>query len=140
MTAIFCLTTATVLALQECDMAALPVLQSQLADETCMDRHRDMLDSLVRTGGARALPILERLLRDEKVFWNNLGMNLDGPAKLSAVRVERLVALLHHLAVLGYRDRDQLVRDVRDRFRDHPVLCAEGQSVIAAAQTVLAPE
>ncbi len=125
---------------QQCGPAALPVLQSLLADETRMDRHRDLLDCLVGAGGTSAVPVLERLLRDEKVFWNNLGMNLDEPTKLPTVRVERLAAILHHLAALGYRDPEHLVRDVSDRFRDHPVLCEHGQPVIAAARQILAPE
>ncbi len=125
---------------QACGTAALPVLQSLLADETRMERHRDLLDCLVRAGGTSAVPVLEGLLRDEKVFWNNLGMNLDEPAKLPAVRVARLAAILHHLSVLGYRDPQHLVRDVRERFRDHPVLCDHGRSVITAARAIVASE
>jgi hypothetical protein len=120
--------------------AVLPELQSRLADETCMERHCELLDCLVRADGKSAIPVLERLLRDDKIFWNNLGMNLDEPAKLPAVRVERLAAILHHLAVLGYRDPLHLVRDVHERFRDHPVLCEHGRAVIAAAQALMTPE
>lgn len=129
-----------VVALPDRATAALPALQSLLADETCMDRHRDLLDCLVRAGGKSAIPVLEGLLRDDKVFWNNLGMNLDEPAKLPAVRVARLAAILHHLAVLDYRDSRHVVRDVYERFRDHPVLCEHGRVVITAAQALLRPE
>jgi hypothetical protein len=114
-------------------------LRSLLADETQMDRHREALDRLVRAEGTAAIPTLEALLRDERTFWNNLGMNLDEPAKLPAVRVVRLATILHHLAALGYRDPEHLVRDVHERFREHPVLCAHGRPVLAAA-TLIQPE
>src|SRR5436309_15338088 len=71
---------------QECGKAAVPVLQALLADEARIAQHRDLLDCLVRAGGTAAIPVLQRMLGDEQVYWNNLGMNLDEPAKLSGVR------------------------------------------------------
>ena len=142
MTATWCLTAAVAFALavaHPCRPGAAE-LRSLLADETCMQQHRDLLDSLVRTEGRAAIPMLEALLRDDVVFWNNLGMNLDEPTKLPAVRVDRLTAVLHHLAVLGYRDPHHLVRDVRDRFRDHPVLCEHARPIAAAAEAILPSE
>lgn len=139
MTASLCLSAAVVLALADPAQRGA-TLVPLLADETRMEQHRDLLESLVRAGGMSAVPVLEGLLRDEKTFWNNLGLNLDEPAKLPTVRVERLAAILHHLAVLGYRDPHHLVRDVRDRFRDQPVLREHGQPVIAAAQALAMPE
>jgi hypothetical protein len=141
MTACLYLAATVVLALAPppCAEARAP-LQSLLADETQMERHCELLDRLVRAEGTAAIPTLEALLRDECTFWNNLGMNLDEPAKLPAVRARRLVAILHHLAALGYRDPEHLVRDVHERFRDHPVLCAHGRPVLAAAQALLQPE
>jgi hypothetical protein len=115
-------------ALQNCGPAALPVFRTLLADETRFRESPLLLDSLVKAAGKTAIPVLEDLLRDEKTYWNNLGMNLDDPDKIPAIRADRLVAILRHLAALGYRDRYQLVRDLRDQFRDHPVLNEYGRT------------
>jgi hypothetical protein len=122
--------------LERAGAAALPALRSLLADETRFGESPALLETLVKAGGDASVPILEQLLRDEKVYWNNLGMNLDDPAKVSMVRVERLVAILHRLAALGYRDRVDLVRGVRDQFADHPLL-RDVSEVIEAVNAVL---
>jgi hypothetical protein len=134
--------------LEGCGKASLPTLQSVLADETRFRESPQLLQTLAKAGGKAAIPVLENLLRDDKVYWNNLGMNLDEPQKIPAARAERLVSILRHLAGMGYRDRHHLVRDVRDRFSEHPILCNYGRSaagdggmsscpVIDAAQTIL---
>src|SRR5436305_14425905 len=102
--------------------AAVPVLQPLLSDETRRDQHPAILESLVRAAGPDAIPVLERLLRDEKTFWNNLGMNLEEPAKLPPGRADQLASILHQLAVLGYLDIHGLDRDAHDQYTDHAIL------------------
>jgi hypothetical protein len=131
-----------------CGTAALPVLRTLIADESRADRYA-FLDTLVRAGGKRSVPDLVSLLREEQVYWNNLGMNLDEECKVSQARFEFLVDLLTNLHALAYRDTDGFVRLVRDRFRDHPLLCDFGKErnggmpvgvspVVQAAEAILA--
>ena len=102
--------------------ASLEELRSRAAEEAYFSESPAILNALVKAGGTAAVPILEQLLRDDKTYWNNLGLNLDDAEKIPAVRVERTLAILHHLATLGYSDREQVVRGLRDQFADHPLL------------------
>jgi hypothetical protein len=113
--------------LAKCGKAALPVLRDLVADESRADRY-SFLATLVQAGGKDAVPELERLLADEKVYWNNLGMNLDDKHKIDRPRVEFLVEILTHLRKSGYADRRGLVEAVRDQFRDHPILGDHGKT------------
>src|SRR2546430_616279 len=83
--------------------AALPVVRRLIEDET-RPNHYDFLGMLVRIGGKDALPELQHLLREEKVYWHNLGLNVDEESKISRRRFDYLVELLTHLGELGYRD------------------------------------
>jgi hypothetical protein len=123
---------------ENCGKAALPVLYSLVADESRTDRD-SLLGTLVRAGGKDCVPNLVRLLKDECVYWNNLGMNLDEESKIPQSRVQFLVDLLTHLNVFAYRDNQGLVRGVRDRFRDHPLLCNYGKRTEAGAPVGASP-
>jgi hypothetical protein len=127
----------------KCGKAALPVLRQLIADENRANRY-DFLPILVKAGGKDAIADLERFLRDEQVYWNNLGMNLDQEAQVSRPRFQFLVDVLTYLNELGYRDEHGLVRAVRDRFRDHPLLCSYGtyagpSPVVQTADALLSP-
>src|SRR5438105_9614018 len=123
-------------ALADCGPAAVEVLRSLAADETHFRESSPILRALVSAGGKAALPVLEQLLRDDKTYWNNLGMNLDDTDKIPVFRIDRLVAILEHLAPLGYRDGDRLVRELRAQFDDHPLLRQQSQ-IIEAADVIL---
>jgi hypothetical protein len=121
--------------------AALPVVRRLIEDET-RPNHYDLLAALVQLGGKDALPELHRLLREEQVYWHNLGLNVDEDGKISRRRFDYLVELLTRLGELGYRDDQELVRAVRDQFRDHPILGAYATSggsspVVLAADAIL---
>jgi hypothetical protein len=116
--------------------ANLEELRSRAAEQAYFADSPAILNELVKAGGKTAIPILEQLLRDEKTYWNNLGLNLDDADKIPAVRIERTLALLEHLATLGYRDRGHIVRDLRDQFRDHPLFQHETR-VIEMAEALL---
>jgi hypothetical protein len=117
--------------LVQCGTGALPVLRQLIGDELRPDRF-SFLATLVEAGDRASVPYLERLLREEKVYWNNLGMNLDDASKIDRARVQFLVDLLTHLQAFGYRDEQEVVSAVRDQFRDHPLLCTEDRVVEAA--------
>jgi hypothetical protein len=130
-----------------CGKAALPVLRSLIADETRSDRS-NLVDTLVRAGGEDAVAELERMLGEERTFWDNLGLNLDEESKIPHARVQYLVDVLGHLRELGYRDSKSWVRAVRDRFDDQPILrdygkarqgdrCVGSSPVVEAAQAIL---
>jgi hypothetical protein len=116
---------------------ALPVLRQLIADEFRADRYY-FLDTLVRAGGRVSVADLERFLREEKVYWNNLGLNLDDESKVPQPRLRFLIDLLAHLERFGYRDEYGLVRAVRDQFCDHPLLCICGTPVVGIAEAILA--
>jgi|SRR6516162_8135130 len=117
--------------------AGFEELRSRASEEAYYHESPAILKALVDAGGKSAVPILEQLLRDEKTYWHNLGLNLDDADKISAVRVERSLAILQHLAAVGYADRDHVVRDLRDQFRDHPLLQRQTR-IIDAADALLA--
>lgn len=130
-----------------CGKAALPVLRSLLADETRSDRC-SLVDTLVRAGGKDAVAELERMLGEERTFWDNLGLNLDEESKIPHARVQYLVGVLGHLSQFDYRDGNSCVRAIRDRFDDQPILRDYGKArqgdrrvgespVIEAAQAIL---
>ncbi len=120
-----------------CGAPALSVVRSLVDDETRTDR-ANFLDPLCRAAGKDATAELARLLGAEAAFWDNLGLNLDEPAKVAPARVHFLVELLRRLDARGYRDERGLVRAVRDRFADQPVLRECGGTVLSAANAVLA--
>ena len=112
--------------------AGLEELRSRASEEAYFHESSAILQTLVNAGGKSTVPILEQLLRDERTYWNNLGLNLDDAEKIPAVRVERTLAILHHLATLGYSDREQVVRRLRDQFADHPLLQRHSRIIEAA--------
>jgi hypothetical protein len=114
--------------LAACGKPAVSLLRQVVADE---DRpgHYDLLGALVRAAGDDAAAELEALLREERTYWDNLGLNLDDPVKVARPRFQFLVEILTHLRELGYRDEGGLVRAVRDRFGDHPILCDYGKEL-----------
>jgi hypothetical protein len=127
-----------------CGKAANPVLRQLAADEGRPDR-ATFVDALVRAAGKEAIPDLERLLRQERTYWNNLGLNLDEESKVSSARFQCLIAILGRLDELGYRDGQGLVRSIRARFDDHPILRRYGTAckgelspVVAVADAILA--
>jgi hypothetical protein len=131
-----------------CGKAALPALRSLIADETRSDRS-SLVDTLVRAGGQDAVAELERMLGEERTFWDNLGLNLDEESKISRARVQYLVDVLGHLREFDYRDGKSVVRAIHDRFDDHPILREYGKErqgdrrigsspVVEAAQAILA--
>jgi len=130
-----------------CGKAALPILRVLIADETRSDRSC-LLDTLVRAGGRDAVADLERMLSEERTFWDNLGLNLDEESKVSRARVQYLVDVLGHLGEFGYRDGNAVVRAIRDRFTDQPILRDYGKArqgdrrvgtspVVEAAEAIL---
>ena len=107
-------------------------------NESRADRY-SFLATLVEAGGENSVGELERLLADERVYWNNLGMNLDDERKIDRPRVQFLGEILHHLGKFTYRDEQGLVRAVRDQFRDHPLLGRSTPSpIVEAADAILA--
>jgi hypothetical protein len=130
-----------------CGKAALPVLRGLIADETRCDRSC-LVETLVRAGGTDAIADLERMLGEERTYWDNLGLNLDEESKISGVRIQYLVDVLRYLKEFEYRDGKSWVQAIRARFDDHPILREYGKErqgdrrvgpspVVEAAEAIL---
>jgi hypothetical protein len=121
-----------------CGPAAVPVLRRLVLEESLLPRHEELLETLVAADGRAAVPVLQEVLREDWVYWHNLGLNIDTTSAVPAARVRRLEAVLRHLAALGGRD-DGTVAELHAFFTEHPIFGAheDSVSIVRAANWVL---
>ena len=129
---------AALRAWRECGPAAVPTLRRLVLEESLLPRHEELLETLVAAGGKAAIPVLQEALRDDRLYWHNLGLNIDAIDAVPAARLRRLAAVLGHLAALGASD-DGTVAELHTFFTEHPIYRGhEGSvSVVRAANRVL---